>query len=131
MELDECVAQWQLEIGEAYAPGAAGHAVRATLPDGTPAVLKISTPHREAEQEADALERWDGDGAVRLLARDDDRHAMLLERCEPGHFLSTAPDALEVLIELLPRLRSEERRVGKECRALWATVAEKEKDEDT
>ena len=104
MELDECVAQWQLEIGEAYAPGAAGHAVRATLPDGTPAVLKISTPHREAEQEADALERWDGDGAVRLLARDDERNALLLERCEPGTFLSSAPDALDVLIGLLPRL---------------------------
>src|SRR5438067_8571349 len=104
MELDECVAQWQLEIGEAYAPGAAGHAVRATLPDGTPAVLKISTPHREAEQEADALERWDGDGAVRLLARDDERCALLLERCEPGTFLSQSPDALDVLIELLPRL---------------------------
>src|SRR5438067_589966 len=104
MELDECVAQWQLEIGEAYAPGAAGHAVRATLPDGTPAVLKISTPHREAEQEADALERWDGDGAVRLLARDDERNALLLERCEPGTFLSESPDALDVLIGLLPRL---------------------------
>jgi len=104
MELDECVAQWRLELGEPYAPGAAGHAVRATLPDGTPAVLKISNPHREAEQEADALERWDGDGAVRLLARDDERHALLLERCEPGTFLSESPDALDVLIGLLPRL---------------------------
>src|SRR5438477_10384068 len=106
MELDECVAQWQLEIGEAYAPGAAGHAVRATLPDGTPAVLKISTPHREAEQEADALERWDGDGAVRLLARDDERNALLLERCEPGTPLSEAgrDASLDVLIGLLPRL---------------------------
>lgn len=104
MPVTELVERWQLELGEQYAPGAAGRAFRATLPDGTPAVLKISTPHREAEQEADALERWDGDGAVRLLARDDERHALLLERCEPGTFLSESPDALDVLIGLLPRL---------------------------
>ncbi|HET8893374.1 MAG TPA: aminoglycoside phosphotransferase family protein [Gaiellaceae bacterium] len=102
--MTELVERWQLELGEPYPPGAAGHAFRATLPDGTPAVLKISTPHREAEQEADALERWNGDGAVRLLARDDERHALLLERCEPGSFLSESPDALDVLIGLLPRL---------------------------
>jgi streptomycin 6-kinase len=67
-------------------------------------VLKLFWPHREAEQEADALERWDGDGAVRLYARDDERSALLLERCEPGTFLSAAPDPVGVLIELLPRL---------------------------
>jgi len=79
--------------------------VRADLPDGKKAVLKLSNPHRESEQEADALERWDGDGAVRLLARDDERDALLIERCEPGTFLSVWDgDALGVLIELLPRL---------------------------
>lgn len=102
--LDECVERWQLRLGEPYPSGAAGYAVRADLPDGTPAVLKLSNPHREAEQEADALERWDGEGAVRLLARDDERCALLLERCVPGTFLSGAPDAFDVLIGLLPRL---------------------------
>ena len=73
--------------------------------DGTPAVLKLSLPHREAQQEADALERWDGVGAVRLLERDDARNAMLLERCEPGTFSRRSRrGALDVLIELLPRL---------------------------
>jgi streptomycin 6-kinase len=102
--LAETAASWGLTLGQAYSPGAAGHAVRAELPDGTPAVLKLSYPHRESLQEADALERWDGDGAVRLLARDDERHALLLERCEPGTFLSASDDALDVLIGLLPRL---------------------------
>jgi streptomycin 6-kinase len=78
--------------------------VRAQLPDGAPAVLKVDYPHRESEHEAAALERWGGDGAVVLLARDDARSAMLLERCEPGSFLSGAPDALDVLAGLLPRL---------------------------
>jgi streptomycin 6-kinase len=103
--LSECATAWGLTPGPGYAPGAAGYATRVSLPDGTPAVLKLIYPHRESEHEADALELWDGDGAVRLLARDDERHAMLLERCEPGTFLSNAsPDPLRVLIELLPRL---------------------------
>jgi streptomycin 6-kinase len=103
--VDELVERWRLTLGDEYAPGAAGRAFRAELPDGTPVVLKLTSPHREAEQEADALERWDGDGAVRLLARDDARHALLLERCEPGTFLSEWDgDRLGVLIGLLPRL---------------------------
>ena len=52
--------------------------------DGTPAVLKISMPHMEQEHEADGLRFWNGGPAVRLLESDDELHAMLLERCEPG-----------------------------------------------
>jgi streptomycin 6-kinase len=100
-----CCEQWGLRPGAEYVPGAAGHVLRVELPDGAPAVLKLHWPHRESEQETDALERWDGDGAVRLLARDDERHALLLERAEPGTFLSASPAAaLDVLIDLLPRL---------------------------
>jgi streptomycin 6-kinase len=101
---EELARYWELRLGAGYAPGVPSHVLRAELPDGTPAVLKLFWPHREAEQEADALERWDGDGAVRLLARDDERNAMLLELCEPGSFLATADDPVGVLIELLPRL---------------------------
>ena len=93
-----------LDVGEQYAPGAGGFVAPAVLADGTRAVLKLGIPHREAEQEADALERWDGNGAVRLLARNDERWALVLERAEPGAFLSESPDALDVLIDLLPRL---------------------------
>jgi len=101
----ECVEEWQLELGEPYEAGAAGYAVRAGLTDGTPAVLKLIYPHREAEHEADALELLAGNGAVRLLARDDARSAMLLERCEPGTALAEngGERALDVLVELLPR----------------------------
>ena len=101
----ECVEEWELELGEPYEAGAAGYAVRAALTDGTPAVLKLIYPHREAEHEADALELLGGNGAVRLLARDDARSAMLLERCEPGTALAEngGETALDVLVELLPR----------------------------
>jgi streptomycin 6-kinase len=102
----ECREQWGLRLGEPYVEGAGGYALRAELPDGTPAVLKVGFPHREGEHEADALALWDGDGAVRLLARDAGRYALLLERCEPGTYLSAlGPDAaLDVVIGLLPRL---------------------------
>ena len=102
----ECVDRWSLELGKAYVQGAAGHTVRAELPDGTPAVLKLIYPHRESEHEAEALGIWNGDGAVRLLAYDEERLAMLIERCEPGSLLAkTSPQqALGVLIGLLPRL---------------------------
>jgi streptomycin 6-kinase len=104
--LDECAEKWGLRLGEPYEAGAAGYAVRADLPEGTSAVLKLIYPHREAEQEAEALRVWDGDGAVRLLAHDTDRWAMLIERCEPGTPLAELPpdEGLAVLIDLLPRL---------------------------
>jgi streptomycin 6-kinase len=103
---DEIADAWGLTLGEPYTPGFCGHVVRAELDDGTPAVLKVYYPDSESLQEPDALERWNGDGAVRLLRRDDDRFALLLERCEPGAFLSSAggEHALEVLIELVPQL---------------------------
>ena len=104
--LDECVEQWSLVVGEPYASANASLAARADLPDGTPAVLKIGLPHRESEHEADALAYWGGAGAVLLLARDDERQALLIERCVPGEPLSKlgGDAALAVLIELLPRL---------------------------
>jgi len=53
---------------------------------------------------AGSTSRWDGDGAVRLYARDDQRWALLIERCDPGTPLSAAADPLGVRIGLLPRL---------------------------
>jgi streptomycin 6-kinase len=113
----ECVEEWGLSLGEPYEAGAAGYTVRADLPDGTPAVLKVIYPHREAEHEGEALRVWDGDGAIRLLAYDDVRWAMLIERCEPGTLLAKAdPElALDVLIGVLPRLW---KPVGEPFRAL-------------
>lgn len=101
---EEVAADWGLTLGEPYVPGFCGHVVRATTAEGEPAVLKVYFPDRESALEPDALEAWDGDGAIRLLRRDDERCAMLLERCVPGTFLSSHPHALAVLVGLLPRL---------------------------
>jgi streptomycin 6-kinase len=72
---------------------------------GEAVVLKVQFPHRESTFEADALACWDGGGAVRLVACDRERHALLVERCEPGTHLSRESElALDVLVGLLPRL---------------------------
>jgi streptomycin 6-kinase len=104
---EELAARWQLTLGDEYPPGVCGRVWRADRADGTRAVLKVMTiVDRETRQEPDALERWDGDGAVRLLARDDERPAMLLERCDPGTPLTSVSteEAMDVVCELLPRL---------------------------
>jgi streptomycin 6-kinase len=90
-------------LGEPFEGGVASELV---APAGAEAVLKIQTPHREGEHEADALVRWDGDGAVRLLAHDPEEHALLIERCVPGTPLSEVGQdaALDVFVGLLPRL---------------------------
>ena len=69
-------------------------------------VLKLNAPsHFEADHEADALACWEGRGAVRLLARDDERRALLLERCVPGGTLAEANvDEGPIVAALLERL---------------------------
>jgi streptomycin 6-kinase len=95
-----------LRVGDAFPYAFASLVAPATLPDGDEAVLKIQFPDRESEFEAAALRHLDGDGAVRLLAHDAGRHALLLERCDPGTSLSELNQdyALDVFASLLPRL---------------------------
>jgi streptomycin 6-kinase len=104
--LDECIDRWQLRVEPAFANGNASLVLAATRPDDAPAVLKIQFPHPECEHEAAALAHWNGDGAVRLLDYDEERHALLVERCVPGTHLSEidAETALEVMVGLARRL---------------------------
>jgi len=104
--VDRCAELWSLELGEPFTGGTASLVLAARLPNGADAVLKLSFPHRESEHEADALARWDGAGAVRLLAHDRKRTALLLERCRPGSPLSDLPalEALDVFAGLVSRL---------------------------
>jgi streptomycin 6-kinase len=72
------------------------------------AVLKLNFPHEESVREPDALAHWAGDGAVRLLARDDARRALLLERAQPGTQLWAEDDdaATAAAAEVLGRLHA-------------------------
>ena len=96
-----CAGDWELTLEE---PVETPHSL--VVPAGD-AVLKLNAPsHGEADREADALALWDGEGAARLLARDDGRRALLLERCRPGTKLrDTGIDEVHVVSELLPRLQ--------------------------
>ena len=97
---EECAEAWGLTL-EAPLESEAS----LVIPAGD-AVLKVNADwHFEAEFEADALALWDGRGAVRLLARDDERRALLIERCRPGTRLWDArDDEIEVVSSLLPQL---------------------------
>jgi len=88
----ECAEAWDLRLGDPYNGGKVGLALRVERADGSPAVLKVSFPGRETAHEAAALAHWRGIGAVQLLERDDDRCALLLERCDPGSQLSDVAD---------------------------------------
>jgi streptomycin 6-kinase len=96
----ECAERWGLALEEPV-----DTPISLVVPAGD-AVLKLNAPsHFEADHEADALALWAGRGAVRLLARDDVRRALLLERCRPGTTLAEADvDAVPVVTALLPRL---------------------------
>ena len=74
--------------------------------DGSPAILKINFPEPESEHEAEALAQWNGVGAVRLLARHDERRALLVERCFPGTQLWEVdePAANEIAADVLLQL---------------------------
>jgi streptomycin 6-kinase len=104
--LEECVERWSLQVGEPLAGGSSSLVLEAALQDGSDAILKIQFPHHETEHEATALSYWNGDGAVRLLARDPHRNALLLERCRPGTPLSELEldAALDVMVTIFPRL---------------------------
>jgi streptomycin 6-kinase len=99
--LEECAEQWSLRL-----EGPIGDGFTSLVVAAGDAVLKLQFPDRESEYEADALRLWDGDGAVRLLAHDPERHALLIERARPGAHLTEVGQepALDVFVELLPRL---------------------------
>ncbi|MCP9487797.1 MAG: aminoglycoside phosphotransferase family protein [Gaiellaceae bacterium MAG52_C11] len=105
----EVAAAWGLELGEAFALSRASY----VAPAGEDVVLKVTPPEDdESDEEADALELWGGDGAVRLLRRDRERRALLLERAQPGTDVSELPEGEAAAIAV---------EVG---RRLWRSAAE-------
>ena len=95
-----CVEQWSLVLEP---PIATPYSL--VIPAGD-VVLKLNAPsHYEADHEAAALQTWEGHGAVRLIAHNDARRALLLERCLPGTRLSdSATNRHAVVADLLPKL---------------------------
>ena len=77
----EVAAEWELELGEPFALSRYSY----VAPAGDGLVLKVAW-HGDDESlhEAQSLELWDGNGAVRLLRSDPARRALLEERARSG-----------------------------------------------
>ena len=107
--VDELCKLWSItRLGPPFEGGCVAYVAPAFRACEGPAVLKVSLPDRETEHEADALALWNGNGAVRLLASDPGRGAMLLERLDPGTTLAAHPDreeAIAIACSLLRRLQ--------------------------
>lgn len=96
-------ADWGLELGEPFA--FAHHSYAAPVSDD--AVLKVGWEgDDESLHDAEALDLWDGDGAVRVLRRDPERRALLLERARPGTDISALDDdeATAIAVDIASRL---------------------------
>jgi streptomycin 6-kinase len=96
----EAAREWGLELGEPFAFSYVSY----VAPAGD-AVLKVAwTGDTESLHEGDALELWNGDGAVRLLRRSG--RALLEERAVPGNDLSALPDeeATAIAVDIASRL---------------------------
>ena len=99
----EIAAEWVLELG----PRVTAARYSYVAPAGQDRVLKIvPAEDDESAHAADALALWNGDGAVRLLRHDRERHALLMERARPGHDASALEEreALRVAVEVGRRL---------------------------
>jgi streptomycin 6-kinase len=85
--VEEVSRGWSLELEQTFS--LTFHWVcAARLDDGTPAVLKLAPPGSDDQAaEAESLRAFAGRGAVRLLAEDAARGALLLQRASPGRLL--------------------------------------------
>ena len=92
-----CRELWQLEIGEPFEGGCTALVAPAQRADGSSCVLKLRYPDDESLHEPEALERWAGNGAVRLLERDEATGALLLEHVRPGTSLRDVADIDEAM----------------------------------
>jgi streptomycin 6-kinase len=99
----EVAAEWGLELGPPFALSRYSY----VAPAGDDRVLKIAW-HGDDESlhEAQSLELWNGDGAVRLLRSDPARRALLEERAVPGDDISELPEetALAIAVDVARRL---------------------------
>lgn len=109
-EIDHVLDAWGLRTdlppGRSPWHGMCGLVLPVRTADDVPAVLKLSPADEGNEHEHTALEAWDGNGAVRLLAADPARRVLLLERLDGDHDLrrEPAPEATAELARLLVRL---------------------------
>ncbi|MFC8801392.1 aminoglycoside phosphotransferase family protein [Promicromonospora sp. NPDC057138] len=94
---------WHLTLVGPPLSGNVGLVWEVRRPDGAVCMLKVSWRDVETRGEAEALRRWAGRGAVRLIEASDDAGALLMERLDAGTSLMSAPmgAAIEAAARLL------------------------------
>ncbi|WP_129790213.1 aminoglycoside phosphotransferase family protein [Promicromonospora panici] len=114
-ELPELVGrllrEWRLTLVGPPVSGNVGLVWEVRDQDGAARMLKVGWRDAETRGEAEALRRWAGHGAVRLVAASDDAGALLLERLDASTSLMSAPmgAAIEAAARLLSLLHVAER----------------------
>jgi streptomycin 6-kinase len=99
---------WQIEWGPLIPRGSVSVVCRCRMPDGRPAVLKVSPDRPRIAREAAALKHWTTSHTPAVYAVDESVGALLIEAIEPGIALaesSTYP-TVEVVAELLTSLHA-------------------------
>src|SRR5438105_5075390 len=92
---------WGVEVGAPFPLSLTSY----VAPAGPDAVVKVAWEgDDESRHEGDALELWDGDGAVRLLRQSG--RALLEERAVPGDDISALDDdeATVIALEVATRI---------------------------
>lgn len=89
--LDHFAEVWALDLQDPFENLSFNYVTRAQQ-NGKDVVLKLGVPRDELRSEMAALKLYAGKGAVRLLASDPERGALLLEHLSPGHMLTQLPE---------------------------------------
>jgi len=102
-----CVNTWGLHDLSPFSQIYYNMIIGARTESGQPVVLKLGVPDTELESEVEALKAYHGRGAVKLLAADPAKGALLLERLSPGtelHMLGDDRQESEIAARLMAQL---------------------------
>ena len=109
---------WSLRITGWIPGGTTAVVARATRSDGLPVVVKAALPGSWFEQQVRTLAAADGNGYVRLLAYDGERHAALLEALGPSLAGSGLPPSAQLSV------------LGRLVRRAWRTPPDRAEPRD-
>jgi streptomycin 6-kinase len=107
--LANCAQRWHLTILPPVANLSFHYVAPAVRADGTPVMIKASSPTGEFATEAQAMRLLDGPGMAHLLDVDDEHEVLLLEHLLPGAMLAElVPEqderATSILVETMRKI---------------------------
>lgn len=108
----ELAARWQIMVEKPFPNLSYNYVASCVGADKSEAVLKIGFPEEDSPifNEAEMLKMFEGNGAVKLLRIDEQRHALLLEKLIPGAHLKTIfraneTKAVDIAIQVLRKIK--------------------------